>query len=63
MEAHGGNVTLNSSIFLMVAAQSVSVEAALSQGFFKPGALHLVHVDRPDPYGETQQAHKKCVTV
>lgn len=53
LEAHGRNVTPDCCVFLMAAAQSVTVEVALSQGLFKPRALHLVHMDRPDPYTET----------
>lgn len=47
----------------MAAAQGLTVEITLGQWLFKPGALHLIHVDRPDPYEETRQAHKIWVIL
>lgn len=60
VEAHGRNVTPDWCVFLMAAAQGVTVEVALSQWLFKPRALHLVHVDRPNPYRES---HQTCMYV
>ena len=58
VKAHSRNVTPDCCIFLVAAAQVLTVEVTLGQWLFKPGALHLIHVDRPDPYKETHQAHK-----
>lgn len=58
VEAHGRNITLDCCIFFVAAAQSIAVEVALSQRLFKPGALHLVHVDWPNPWRETDQAER-----
>lgn len=56
VETHGRNITPDSCVFFVAAAQSVTVEVALSQWLFKPRALHLIHVDQPNPYRETQEA-------
>lgn len=39
----------------MAAAQSVAVEVALGQRLLEAGALHLVHVDRPDAWRRDRQ--------
>lgn len=49
VETHGGNVTLDGSIFLVAAAHWLAVEVTLSQWLLKARALHLVHMHRPDP--------------
>lgn len=49
VEAHGRNVTPDCCVFLMAAAHSVTVKVTLSQRLFKPRALNLVHVHRPNP--------------
>jgi len=49
VEAHGRNVTLDSSIFLVAAAHRLAVKVALGQRLFEARALHFIHVNRPDP--------------
>lgn len=50
LEAHGRNITSNCSILLVTAAQGISIEVALSEGFLKARTLHLIHMDRAHSY-------------
>lgn len=61
VEAHGRNITFDCCIFLVAAAQRIWVKVALGQRLFKPGALHLVHVDRSDACRYTLGTLKKMV--
>lgn len=63
VETHGGNVAAYCCIFFVAAAQRVTVEVALSQWLFKPGALHLVHVHRSNPCRQTQQGRNEMKRI
>lgn len=54
-KAHGRHVTPDRCVFLVATAQGLAVEVALRQWFFKPRALYLIHVDRPNPYSDTDE--------
>lgn len=56
VETHGRNITPDGCIFLVAAAHRLTVEVALSQWLFKPGALDLIHVDWTDACRDENQA-------
>lgn len=51
LEAHGGDVTSHTSIFLMVAALRLSIEFAVYDGLFIPRALNFIEMDGSYPWG------------
>lgn len=45
LEAHSGDITSDSCILLMAAAQRLLVEGTLCDGFLKSRTLHFIHMD------------------
>ena len=50
LEAHGGDVTSHSSIFLMIAALRLSIELAVYDGLLIPRALDFIEVNGSYPW-------------